>query len=81
MRYARDRETGRVGETYHHINCQFKFDFDDLNQYFLRDGTLLVRLTTQGHEGIQVLVNVTLSIVGHLLVFEPLDCGQQAIQV
>ena len=67
--------------TYKHVDCQFKFILNDLDQDVLRDKAILVWLATQGHECVEVLIHVALLVVRQLLILVPFDCHEQATNV
>ena len=73
------KKGGRV--TYNHVDRQFKLFLDDLHQHVLRDEAIFVSLATQGHKGVEVLVDVTFVVVGKLLVLVPLDGEEEAVDV
>ena len=67
--------------TYDHVNSELEFRFDNLNQHILANVALLVGLAAERHEGVQVLVDVTLDVIVQLLILVPLDSHKQRVHI
>ena len=74
-------KVSRLRPTYFHVDCQLKLQLDDLDQFGLGDGAFTVSLSTEGHEGIQVLIDIDLIVNAHLLLLVPIDSHDECARI
>ena len=70
-----------VGDTYNHVNCQFKFILDDAHEHVLRNEAFFTGFATEGHEGVKIFVGVALVVIRQLLIFVPPNAHQKHVYI